>query len=1297
MKFTIEDWLGLSKKLIIWGSAGILVAYLLFILSGFILTPVINSRLPELEQALNKSTGLEFKAKNLQILTYPDLSVGVKIYNLNISQPISNADEKFSKNSKTVQNKVYLKDLATTLKLTPLLFRQIQLGQISTSSIVCDFIIKEDGNLSVMDIFEQTESTENAINLPLGFRLSNHLPGVYAKNYEINFHNIAQKRKSTIVGENFKLTDFVLDKRIKVSTVGKILFNDKKIITYNINVFNKIMPNVQLHDLIFQKDIVADGNMPAKMPELAANNSIVGQKDGQTSDNLAKIKNLDFNKIFTAIDKNNFNAEISTKMNISGDLKNLKLNGFFNADKFSIAFGGKQLPDSNIGLKFRNNLLEISSNIYTSLNKSEKTTFNGTIKKNFLDINVKSKADLGNITKLVNGVFKTIGVNDFETLSASGKIDADFSVNTNMKTLNTKGFFNLNDGNLVYSLYNIAIGKIHSSIDFANNNINIKDLSLEILNHPLEINGIIKQNSDTDINITMDKMPIKGLMFALGKLSIIKENDINSGLLSFRANIKGTLKDLKPKVYTVVENVNIYNKPLKSQILLSKMFTDLTLQNKNFAGTMALNSLIFKQNKNVISVPATNLTFNNKDALIKNSSILINNSKINITGQVKNYLKENLNINISAGGNLAANDLAMFIPQNSRKFFPHRGYLPLSAKISGNKKTQAITLNISANPNNYLTIMDIKALRNKQTQIKANAKITDGHAKFTNSGVFTGSNNLIKLTGDITNIYSNPKLNLAIAIPNRISFPIWGFKNSNITGNGKINITGEIFNPNYKGTLNFSDISVKDLDFVLTNSVASLNGKFLNGDIKVGNFKFGFLNADSLASTFTLKNFNNVYFDNITGRAYSGKINGKMSYDIAKTVLGMELTGAGLNATDAVYSVVALKNALTGALDFHTKFTTHGFDYKDIVYYLTGNADFVITNGRFMGIGKVENIVNAQNIAGNYLLKSALNGLSTFSTIQKTDKFDKITGDVILGKGNAQIKNIKVFGPLMSYYVTGTYFIITNSANLKILGRLDSSVVSCLGVIGSFSADKLLGAIPKIGDKTLQILNQLTEKPETENIALIPALTSGSKYYKDFKATFYGSVQKVNSLRTFKWLSKCDTSKIDLKKEVQAAATNVKNDVVQTVENTKNNIFVIKNNITNILQAQKQRIQSIQSQVKKEEPKQTSSTAADTKPSGENKTAAPSSSSQKTEAQTTTTTKPVHTNTQTTSTPSASNGGNTSSGATTTTSSTPTTAPANTSSTETKPQATSAATETKTETQAPEPKTETPAQTSAQE
>jgi sensor domain CHASE-containing protein len=91
---------------------------------------------------------------------------------------------------------------------------------------------------------------------------------------------------------------------------------------------------------------------------------------------------------------------------------------------------------------------------------------------------------------------------------------------------------------------------------------------------------------------------------------------------------------------------------------------------------------------------------------------------------------------------------------------------------------------------------------------------------------------------------------------------------------------------------------------------------------------------------------------------------------------------------------------------------------------------------------------------------------------------------------------------------------------------------------------------------------------------LIPALSSGSTSYKDFKVIFNGSIEKVTSVKSFKWLSNCDTTQMDLKQEAKNAVTAVKENVKNQVEATKTQAKNIKNNVNKIVETQKQQVQA---------------------------------------------------------------------------------------------------------------------------
>ena len=60
--------------------------------------------------------------------------------------------------------------------------------------------------------------------------------------------------------------------------------------------------------------------------------------------------------------------------------------------------------------------------------------------------------------------------------------------------------------------------------------------------------------------------------------------------------------------------------------------------------------------------------------------------------------------------------------------------------------------------------------------------------------------------------------------------------------------------------------------------------------------------------------------------------------------------------------------------------------------------------------------------------------------------------------------------------------------------------------------------------------------------------------YKDFKVEFNGGLESSSSVKSFKWLSDCDTSAIDIKQDFNNAVQSVKQDFEATKDAFKNSI-----------------------------------------------------------------------------------------------------------------------------------------------
>jgi len=1133
-----------------WKKIGIITGsvfaglYILFLALPLALSPIANSYCEEIEQQIKTSTGLEAHISGLGVTASPKLALGLKVKDFDV----------FVSNDKTPV--VEIDDAKADLRLLPLIFKKVRLGNITAEEINVNIVLKKDGMPEILDyLSKQNDQNPQTISaFPFGLKLSNHLPNVYFDEYQLTFIDKETKKSYYIDGDDLKITDFILNKKIKVITDGQIVFDKRVVSNYDIRIFNKIMPNINLDDLIFPKEAKIEGNKTA-------------QNDF----------NINLTELFEITNKNGLKADLDCDIKTSGTFKNPVQKGSFELEGLSVLSNGKQLPASHAKLFFKGYKTDIDAVFYTSDDKGENTQIKGNIKsgKNRLaDLAIRSNAKFNNVIRLIDSIAQSFGRNDFKTVSATGGIDADFNISSDLKTLTSSGYLKIAPSTLTYGLYNVSINDINADIDLKNNNVDIKNIGFSVMGHPLKIVGKITQDAVADVKITADKLSLKGLVGAIGQVALLKENDFNSGTISLNALIKGALNKIKPDVTLSTDNINIYNKTAKARLLLNQAIVKLLLTKDTINGDIDINSLKIKNDMASVSVPKALVSADKNDIYIKNSSVLINNSKVDVTGAVKNYSNEKMNMDISAKGNLASSDVIAFVPKDLKWMFSGKGSMPLNITAKGNDKVQHVTFDLSANPNGYVRILDVNKLKGKNTKIHTDAKIENNSVTLVNSGVFANSERIATFDGGVKNL-SNPNLNINISVPQNISFPIPGMgEHSNISANGAVNLAGNPMNPKLKGKVNMSDLSVKDMNFALTNMVLNLNGEGISGNGTAEKMKFEGIVGTNISANFTLNNFTDFNLNDIKADAFGGKVTGKLTYHIPTFAFGVDLTGKGLNSTDAVYGAVGIQKALTGTMNFGAKLTSKGVTDTQIIKNMKGDIDFGIENGRFISIGKLENLVSAQNITSISLLKSAISALTTAANLQETNKFKSITGELSMSDGGANIKFINVSGPLMSYYVKGIYYILNNSANLTILGRIDSKVVSYLGPLGQLSAEKLLSYIPKFGTATAQYLKLLTQDPKNEQIQLIPALTTGSENYKDFKVIYNGPLEKTSSVRSFKWLSNCDTTQMDLKQEAKNAVTAVKDNVKGQAQAIKTTTENVKSNVNKIVETQKQQAQA---------------------------------------------------------------------------------------------------------------------------
>ncbi len=944
------------KKFVVGLGIFLVTLYVLFLVVPFFISGIANSYIPQITKMIEDSCGFKVKLENIRVLTTPKLTVGGGVGHVEVALP-------------TGETFLTADNAGGKLSLIPLLARRIEVDAVGAENVNLNLKIKKGGKFLVEDYIPQSESSkpsEPVTGLPFGLKLSNHLPNITLKNYNIAFVDIPTDKTYSIYGNRVKISDFILNKKVKINADGKFMLQDKDQFSYDVKVLNKIMPDLDLNELVFNPQ-------PAE-PDTA------------------KPQVFDIIPIFKSIYANQLTADIKGNITLDGTVEDINFDGTLSASNIGIAVDGKKLPPSTADITLKGNKINIYTKLYTGTQELTEIVANlKTGKHPKIDLNCKSNAQFKSLIDMVDSIAKTFGYKELDTLSATGKIDADFTIKSNLKKTEATGYLRIPSASIAYKLYNFAIDKITANVEFPDFNVNLNGINYKDIpsNTTLHINGA----------------------------NIVK-NIIN------------------------VSNAKVINPAV------------------------------------TVSVPTAKVTVTDKEININNAKLVYDVLNFDISGVISDYL------------------------------------------------TKVIKL-------------DLSAISNGEAHLKGSVKNYD-------------------------------TLDLNVSTPKTLSLPIPGLKNSNVKANADINISGNVSNPILKGAVNIPSLTIPDMLTKLEMLDISLNGQILKGSGTLKKFTSGGIVAENLGADFNLAD-NVFYLKNIKGEAFKGKVNGNVSYNIVNGHIGVDFRGSDMDAEKAIAGAAGIKNALSGKLGFNANVTLHGATDVEMMKTLKGKVSFDIADGVFGNIGRFENFLFAQNLQSNSIIKAAVNSVSALPAIKNTAQFKSISGNLTFNNGWANLTPIKTTGPSMAYYITGKYNLLNGTANVVVLGRLSAEVVKLLGPLGDLSVDKLTSFIPKFGSLTANLINAITTDPRGENISAIPELSSGIKNYKDFKVIFNGGVESRSSVKSFKWLSKCDTSAIE--------SVTVKEQVQQTKQAVKDAVQQNKDAVNSLLEQKRQEAEASRQQM----------------------------------------------------------------------------------------------------------------------
>ena len=161
-----------TKILKIFGGS-ILGLYALFLLAPFAVNPVVNKYIPQVNEEIYKATGLKSKIENVKFITTPKLTAGVKV-------------EKFE-----IENLMKADNFRVKMSLLPLLARKIEVDVVSLDNLDVTLGVNKDGSFAGIEIPESESAESESMELPFGFRLSNHLPDIRVGAYNIDIKDLS--------------------------------------------------------------------------------------------------------------------------------------------------------------------------------------------------------------------------------------------------------------------------------------------------------------------------------------------------------------------------------------------------------------------------------------------------------------------------------------------------------------------------------------------------------------------------------------------------------------------------------------------------------------------------------------------------------------------------------------------------------------------------------------------------------------------------------------------------------------------------------------------------------------------------------------------------------------------------------------------------------------------------------------------------------------------------------------------------------------------------------------------------
>lgn len=242
-----------------------------------------------------------------------------------------------------------------------------------------------------------------------------------------------------------------------------------------------------------------------------------------------------------------------------------------------------------------------------------------------------------------------------------------------------------------------------------------------------------------------------------------------------------------------------------------------------------------------------------------------------------------------------------------------------------------------------------------------------------------------------------------------------------------------------------------------------------------------------------------------------GEITGAVNYNLLSNILKLNINADSVNANDILTAVFDVPNQIFGNLTGNINITANVTNDITSKETLSGKATFTVKDGRMPKLGSLEYLLKAGNTLKSGITGITMNSIIDLVTPLKTGEFSSINGNMLINQGIVEDIEINSISKDLNLFIKGKYNLVTEIADMKVLGQLSRKISTVFGTVGNISLNSLFNKIPGINlDENSQLINELNK---------IPGIELSNKAYRKFVVEIYGDPNSDNNVKSFKWIN----------------------------------------------------------------------------------------------------------------------------------------------------------------------------------